>query len=41
MLEGYTNAIDMWPESDNKISLHFDSGSNRNYDLLQSIWNYK
>lgn len=41
MLEGYTNGIDKWPDNDDKISLTFDSGSKRNYDVLRNRWNRK
>ena len=37
MLEGYTNAVDKWPETDAEINLDYDSQP-RNYELLQKKW---
>lgn len=37
MLEGYTNIIDRWPETDSKIKLKYDM-TPRNYKSLQKKW---
>ncbi|MCM1091553.1 MAG: hypothetical protein NC092_05695 [Butyrivibrio sp.] len=37
MLEGYTNAVDKWPETDAEINLDYDSQP-RNYELLRKKW---
>ncbi|HCF49438.1 MAG TPA: hypothetical protein DER60_04100, partial [Syntrophomonas sp.] len=35
MLEGYTNAIDKWPEVDDEIVLTYDSGNERDVERLK------
>jgi hypothetical protein len=37
-LEGYTNAIDKWPEDDEEIILKYDSGNERDIKRLISKW---
>lgn len=37
MLEGYTNIIDSWPETDSKIKLKYDM-TPRNYISLRKKW---
>lgn len=38
MLEGYTNAIDAWPQNEKDIILSYDSGEIRDFDQLQQKW---
>ncbi|GBF10506.1 hypothetical protein [Tepidibacillus sp. HK-1] len=38
MLEGYTNAIDKWPEVDDEIVLTYDSGNERDVERLKRKW---
>lgn len=40
MLEGYTNAIDVWP-ADEDIYLMYDSGFDRNLKVLEKQWKDK
>lgn len=37
MLEGYTNTLDQWPESDSQIKLQYDS-KQRDYVSLRKKW---
>lgn len=37
-LEGYTNVVDKWPKSNQKITLTYDSGEERNIEKLKSKW---
>ncbi|MFT9078672.1 hypothetical protein [Ethanoligenens sp.] len=34
LLEGYTNALNKWPKSNNEITLEYDSPNKRNIDLI-------
>lgn len=34
-LEGYTNTIDVWPDNDSNISLHYEAKGGRNYETLK------
>ena len=38
MLEGYTNAIDKWPKSNEEIILTYDSGDRRDIECLKKKW---
>ena len=38
LLEGYTNAVDTWPKSYDKIVLSYDSGEIRNIENLRTKW---
>lgn len=38
MLEGYTNAVDKWPNSDYEIVLTYDSGNERDLERLKRKW---
>ena len=40
MLEGYTNLINKWPETDSQIELSYDTVE-RDYGLLKKIWEKK
>lgn len=38
LLEGYTNVIDAWPKSYDKIVLNYDSGETRDISSLRAKW---
>lgn len=37
MLEGYTNLLNQWPESDSQVELQYSTGQ-RDYESLRKIW---
>jgi hypothetical protein len=38
LLEGYTNAIDKWPKTNDEIILLYDSGIKRDIERLKKNW---
>jgi hypothetical protein len=38
LLEGYTNVVDIWPKSYEKIVFSYDSGEIRNIESLRAKW---
>lgn len=38
LLKGYTNVVDIWPKSYDKIVFSYDSGEIRNIESLRAKW---